>query len=152
MLDFIDVRTHQDARDIGPNPFDRDSQQLCLTFPARLECCLEKGGESITHDVCRLGDKDVTEDFGKGDSQYRAWSTDEDRIILEQKFRLGDRWSIIARFLEDWTTSQGKNRWFPVLRYQKHIFEQDTGKYLDLRRHIRTGEASKDRSTKKMKG
>jgi hypothetical protein len=148
MLDFIDVCTLQDARISGQTLSIEILNKLCVTFPARLEWHLDKGGESIMHDVCRLGDKDVTEDFGQGDSQYRACSTDEDRIIFEQKFRVADRRSIIARFLEDWRASQVKNGWFWVLRHQKHIFEQDTGKYLDLHRHIRTGGPDLDRRDK----
>jgi hypothetical protein len=91
MLDFIDVRTLQDARISGQTLSIEILNKVCLTFPARLECCLEKGGESITHDPCQVGDKDVMEDFGQGDSQYRPWSTDEDRITFEQKFRVGDK-------------------------------------------------------------
>jgi hypothetical protein len=91
LLDFIDVHTLQDARISGQTLSIEILNKLCSTFPARLECCLEKGGESITHDLCRLGEQDVMEDFGQGDSPYRAWSIDENRIICEQQFRVDHR-------------------------------------------------------------
>jgi hypothetical protein len=46
---------------------------------------------------------------------------------------------VIARYLEGRPQSQVKHRWYLVLWHQKHAFEQDTDKCLELRKDVRTG-------------
>ena len=50
------------------------------------------------------------------DLNKRAWTEDEEKLIVEQRAKLGNRWARIARMLPGRSDNDVKNRWYASLR------------------------------------
>ena len=50
------------------------------------------------------------------DLNERAWTADEEKLIVAQRAKLGNRWAKIARMLPGRSDNDVKNRWYASLR------------------------------------
>lgn len=75
------------------------------------------------------------------DLAKRAWTPEEDRVVMQAHARLGNRWSEIAKLLKGRTDNATKNRFNTTIRRQ--ISELSTQARQDLAREGETVEEEK---------
>ena len=96
--------------------------KLCLSFENRLILCNEMNGLSISR---FLG---MTKEFKEvilKSREYKKWSEEEDLQLYNLIRKLGHRWTIIAKNMENRNPIQCKSRWFTYLRNQQPMFLEE---------------------------
>jgi transposase len=100
---------------IGQDIIDR----LCDTFPARLRCCIEKNGESISRELFRLGEGQIFQGTNPDPRTHTAWTDEEDSFMLRHFHERGARWADMATQMDTGRTKvQVKSHWYSVLRHR----------------------------------
>lgn len=56
------------------------------------------------------------------------WSPEEDQMIFIQQEKIGNKWSVISKFLPGRTENQVKNRWKSIWRKAKKVNQNGGGK------------------------
>ena len=59
------------------------------------------------------------------DLMKKTWTEDEEKLIIEQRAKLGNRWAKIARMLPGRSDNDVKNRWYASLRKKVEGGEED---------------------------
>ena len=96
--------------------------KLCLSFENRLILCNEMNGLSISR---FLG---MTKEFKEvilKSREYKKWSEEEDLQLYNLIRKLGHRWTIIAKNMENRNPIQCKSGWFTYLRNQQPMFLEE---------------------------